>query len=123
MSDDDLIGGFSISISELMHNPADGWFRLLGWRLNWIYSWLTIYLGPDEAEFYNIPMAYSDDKMERIREDLFEDSDDEDEEQMTIDDFEIKGLIGFGGFGKIILAIDQNVYWYRIILYKELFRT
>ena len=30
MSEDDLIGGFSISISELMHNPADGWFRLLG---------------------------------------------------------------------------------------------
>ena len=27
MSDDDLIGGFSISIKELLYNPADGWFR------------------------------------------------------------------------------------------------
>ena len=54
-------------------------------------------------------MAYSDEKMEKIREELFEDSDSEDENQMTIDDFEIKGLIGYGGFGKIILAVDQNV--------------
>ena len=43
MTEDDLIGGFSISISELLYNPANGWFRLLG---------------PDEAEFYNIPLAY-----------------------------------------------------------------
>lgn len=27
MTDDDLIGGFSISIKELLYNPADGWFR------------------------------------------------------------------------------------------------
>lgn len=43
MTDDDLIGGFSISITELLYNPANGWFRLLG---------------PAEAEFYNIPLAY-----------------------------------------------------------------
>ena len=27
MTDDDLIGGFSISITELLYNPANGWFR------------------------------------------------------------------------------------------------
>ena len=65
MTDDDLIGGFSISITELLYNPANGWFRnriLLiriqqlmrnGERLS--YERL---LGPAEAEFYNIPLAY-----------------------------------------------------------------
>ena len=64
MTDDDLIGGFSISITELLYNPANGWFRnriigfnsqLDGLELQLSYERL---LGPAEAEFYNIPLAY-----------------------------------------------------------------
>lgn len=55
LTDDDLIGGFSISVQELLHNPADGWFRLLA---------------PNEAVFYNLPMGYSEDKLEHIKEQI-----------------------------------------------------
>ena len=56
-SDDDLIGGFSISGNELMKNSADGWFRLLG---------------KTESVFYNIPVGYSKEKLEQIWEEMDE---------------------------------------------------
>ena len=55
LTDDDLIGGFSISVQELIHNPADGYFRLLG---------------PNEAVHYNLPLAYSNEKLCEIKEAL-----------------------------------------------------
>jgi hypothetical protein len=53
LTEDDLIGGFSISFQELFNNPADGWFRLLG---------------PREAPYYNVPISYSADKLEDIKD-------------------------------------------------------
>ena len=64
MTDDDLIGGFSISITELLYNPANGWFRnrIIGFNSQVDGSELKLsnerLLGPAEAEFYNIPLAY-----------------------------------------------------------------
>lgn len=56
-SDDDLIGGFSISGNELVKNSADGWYRLLG---------------KNESVFYNIPVSYSKEKMARIWDEMEE---------------------------------------------------
>ena len=49
-----------------------------------------------------------DDKLEAIMEDLFNEDDDDEDFEMSIDDFEVLGLIGRGSFGKILLAIDSE---------------
>ena len=49
-----------------------------------------------------------DDKLEAIMEDLFNEDDDDEDFEMSIDDFEVLGLIGRGSFGKILLAIDSD---------------
>lgn len=88
-SDDDLIGGFSISGNELMKNSADGWFRLLG---------------KNESLFYNIPVGYSKEKLEQIWEEMDEYvfeyckdflilfSDEGEESGTAITDFNIQGI-------------------------------
>jgi len=49
-----------------------------------------------------------DDKLEAIMEDLFNEDDEDEDIEMSIDDFEVLGLIGRGSFGKILLAIDSE---------------
>ena len=41
-------------------------------------------------------------------EDLFNEDDEDEDIEMSIDDFEVLGLIGRGSFGKILLAIDSE---------------
>ena len=58
---------------------------------------------------YPFESLLKDDKLEAIMEDLFnEDEDDDEGPDMSIEDFEVLGLIGRGSFGKILLAIDSE---------------
>ena len=90
---------------ELIHNPADGYFRLLG---------------EAEALFYNLPLAYSNEKLLHIKLKLrlilkfyfkieyvlilFLSNEEFFESETSLNDFEILGTIGKGGFGTILLA-------------------
>ena len=116
-SRNDFMGSLSFGVSELLKNPIDGWFKLLG---------------AEEGEFYNVPLPPpGQDITEHLRKmqiDLKSDSYYErhttdgnvihkpsftqnktnlginSEKAIGIQDFTILKVLGKGSFGKVLLA-------------------
>ncbi|XP_041364727.1 calcium-dependent protein kinase C-like isoform X2 [Gigantopelta aegis] len=104
-SRNDFMGSLSFGISEVMKNPADGWFKLLS---------------QEEGEFYGIPVS---DEVEPSMEELknkLQVQRKEQNERRTIpsdnaknmsrqdivraSDFNFLTVLGKGSFGKVVLA-------------------
>ncbi|XP_073849016.1 protein C kinase 53E isoform X2 [Musca autumnalis] len=102
-SRNDFMGALSFGISEIIKNPANGWFKLLT---------------QDEGEFYNVPCADATQDLLKLKSQMRKSSQKKplvmrsetnshqslNKDMIRATDFNFIKVLGKGSFGKVLLA-------------------
>ncbi|KAL5286987.1 PRKCA family protein [Megaselia abdita] len=104
-SRNDFMGSLSFGVSEIIKNPADGWFKLLT---------------QEEGEFYNVPVADATEDLLKLKSQMRQKTSSQRKSSVKSDnslsqaiskrdlsrmsDFNFIKVLGKGSFGKVLLA-------------------